>query len=184
MRNTAIIISVMFWCFSCGPRNEYFNPFDNEFRFHRRFNLADYDTIRIECGYWNLTNRNDGGYYQFYIDSPGVVGKGFNVYIDVAVPDTTRVLTPAEFWEIVESNPIDLAELKSKVSKLNIKDVRYVRTLSDVFIVGTEEERMDSVNSLGLVYMNDSIYFPSWHPIHEGNKVIWWVGYFNAKPLN
>ena len=41
--------------------------------------LRDYDTIPVECGYWNLTKQNDRieNYYQFYLHEKPIVAKGF-----------------------------------------------------------------------------------------------------------
>jgi hypothetical protein len=66
MKGLLSIIIIVAWCTGCKSSNTNFYPFDQDFRFHKNFNLADYDTIMGECGYWNLTNRKDGTYYQFF----------------------------------------------------------------------------------------------------------------------
>ena len=45
MRYTALIVLIIVIWTSCQPANVDFNPFDDEFRFHRSFNLTEYDTV-------------------------------------------------------------------------------------------------------------------------------------------
>ena len=84
MRYTALIVLIIVIWTSCQPANIDFNPFDDEFRFHRSFNLTEYDTVIGECGYWNLTKQNGGLkiYYQFYLDERDIVAKGFQLDLD------------------------------------------------------------------------------------------------------
>lgn len=67
MKNIGLLF-ITFIVSNCQPKNVEFNPFDNEFRFHRNFQLSEYDQIMAECGYWNLSKRKDDLeiYYQFF----------------------------------------------------------------------------------------------------------------------
>lgn len=182
MRITLLLLFFLHSVTGCGPKNRDFNPFDDEFHFHKRFDISEYDTIRIECGYWNLTNRSSGAYYQFFEDQPEIVGKGFRVYVDVAEVDTTKDLPSKEFGEMVDKDPINLDQLKTRVSSLGIKDVKYVRHFTKLYEGGTGQERMDSVTSLALIYKNDSIYYPTIKPYVDINKKVWKIDYYKGKP--
>lgn len=181
MKDTLLIICMVLSILSCNPQNKNFNAFDKEFRFHQGFRIDDHDTIIGECGYWNLTNRNDGSYYQFFVDEPEIVAKGFDIYLDVTKVDTNKVLTDDHLFEIMKSNPIDLIRLEKELSKLDIIDVRYVKKFGNVQDMVSGEERMDPINSLGVVYKNDSIYLTMVDTYIEGNKLIRRISYFNGR---
>jgi hypothetical protein len=181
MKVQHLTILIILCALSCRAPNREFNPFDQEFRFHQSFRIEDYDTITGECGYWNLTNRIDGGYYQFYMDEPEIVAKGFNVDMRIAEADGIEDLSNDEVQKLFDSHPIDLLQLKKELSKLNVVDVKYMRRLQEVFDIGTNTEKMDSVNSLGLVYNNDSIYFPFVEPYRIEKRIGRRIGYFNGK---
>lgn len=182
MKTTLIVSCISFCLLACGPRNKDFNPFDDEFRFHKYFTASNYDTIIGECGYWNLTNRNDGSYYQFYGGDPKIVAKGFDVYLNVVEVDTSETLSGEELTKIFDSHPVDLSELRNVLSKFNIADVRYVDgVFKDVIDIETGEDETDSLKMLVLFCKNDSTYLPHINGFIDGNMLVRRIGYFNAR---
>jgi hypothetical protein len=121
----AILITIILT--GCGPNNIDFDPFDSQYRFHEKFNLSDHDTIIGECGYWNLTNRNDGTYYQFFLSEKKIVAKGFNITIDniksefaIDGPNTE------EFIEVIRENPVDTIKIKSLLKIFEPKKISFI----------------------------------------------------------
>ncbi|MFN7495574.1 MAG: hypothetical protein ACK5RG_21820, partial [Cyclobacteriaceae bacterium] len=82
-----IIVGLTFW--TCKSNNDDFDPFDNEFLFHDKIDIADYDSIFIDGGYWAL-QKSKSGLESFYIlQQPSyffmkdkIVGKGFRLVVD------------------------------------------------------------------------------------------------------
>jgi hypothetical protein len=175
MRSFVIVILIGSVWICCRPKNAAFNPFDKEFKFHKNFNFSDYDSVTGECGYWNLTNRNDGTYYQFYIDEKDIVAKGFKIDFDQIIvknPDTTddyRI-----HLERIYSYPVDSNLVRKSLSNLNIKKVQFVYDSS-------------SFPSIEIIDLNDSIHYTSLSWYYSVNehfnelKIVRQIDYFNGK---
>jgi len=76
-----IILLLAIW--TCRSKNDDFNPFDNDFSFHNKMKVAEYDTIWDTCGYWSFEHDNNNGlrtYYGFLFDD--LIVKGFSLEID------------------------------------------------------------------------------------------------------
>lgn len=183
-KSTVNLIFLLIFCaLACAPRNEEFNPFDSEFRFHKTFDIKDYDTLIGECGYWNLTNRQTGAYYQFYLDEPEIVAKGFYVDVEIAEVDTTKIFSQEQVDSLSRTYPLNLLNLKESLAKLKFKDVRTMRVWGENLEMETGRMWEDSIEYIGVVDTNDSIHaiFDE-PPFISGAKLIRRVGYFNSKP--
>lgn len=179
MRSFVIVILIGSVWMCCRPENTTFNPFDNEFKFHGDFNLSDYDTVPGECGYWNLTNRNDGTYYQFYLDEKDIVAKGLNIDLDQLVVDSFNVeykYDERKIVRILDSNPLDTNLLKLRLA--NFITVKRVR-------LSLERSVLPFLEGIELIDNNDSIRFADIlvRTIETENqvKIARQFSYFNGK---
>jgi hypothetical protein len=152
----------------CGPQNNDFDPFDNEYRFHKTFRQSDYDTINGECGYWNLTNRDDGTYYQFFLDESEIVAKGFNLIIDEIQVSNLNNDSINRLFESIENKTIDINLIQERLKQFKIKQVTF---LPDSTLI----------NRLELIDENDSTYYADVLPFYENNKIFRQISYFNGK---
>lgn len=164
---TTILLGVILT--ACGPENSNFDPFDKEFSFHKNFNLSDYDTIRGECGYWNLTNRNDGTYYQFFLNENEIVAKGFNLTLDEIIINYPEDLTYNEtITNASKNNPIDTNRIKERLKFFEIKKVIFVSDKTQIQAIKMTDQK-------------DSIHFADILPFLDSNKIVWQISYFNGK---
>jgi hypothetical protein len=117
---------------SCKSNNDDFNPFDDDFRFHNKINLTEYDTIWDTCGFWSFEHDNKKGlktFYGFLFDE--AVGKGFSIEIDKIKTINCDSLFYREDYnnilaELFAQNPINLAKLKPLHLGLRITDMKIV----------------------------------------------------------
>ena len=149
----------------CKTKNIDFDPFDNDYRFHKNFRLSDYDTIRIECGYWNLTNKHNGSYYQFFLDESEIVGKGFNLTLDeiqVSYPDYDSINS---IFKSMQKKLIDITSIQERLKQFGIKQV----TLLPDSVLFDRLEMIDE---------RDSVFYANILSQVENNKIIRQISYF------
>jgi len=94
----------------CKPAPTY-NPFDEVFevRFSRS-ELQLWDTIWVECGYYNLTLdlKDHQIYYQYFIEEPQVLAKGLELVIDTITSSITPTKQNADsLFTTMHGLPID-----------------------------------------------------------------------------
>lgn len=152
----------------CGPQNNDFDPFDKEYRFHKTFSQADYDTINGECGYWSLTNKEDGTYYQFFLDEDEIVAKGFNLVIDEIQVLNLNNDSIKRLFESVENKAVDLNLIQERLKRFKIKRVNFLPDST-------------SISRLELIDENDSTYYADVLPFYENNRIFRQISYFNGK---
>lgn len=168
MTRIAIILLIIF-AVGCGPVNDNFNPFDNEFKFHKNIILSDYDTIMGECGYWNYTNRVTGSYYQFFLDEGEIVAKGFNVTLSpILLQDSINQADPNHVVRLLQKYPVRLEEVEEKLQTYNSKLVRLT-------------DNRDGIPGVEIIEENGSIQHATLSPYLENNKLIWEIQFFNGK---
>jgi hypothetical protein len=137
-----LAIGLTFW--SCKSSNDDFDPFDKDFSFHNKINIADYDSIFDDIEYWTLQNRYSGlnTFYilyrpPYFFMNDKIVGKGFSLVIDsIATTDCG-----SEFYgkddpdnilkKLCSQNPIDFEEVKARLLGLGITDIKI---LSDTIV--------------------------------------------------
>ena len=170
MRNVGLIIMIMSIS-SCRPDNADFDPFDNEFKFHQNFKLQDYDSITGECGYWNLTKKNNNGlwtYYQFFLDEE-IVAKGFSLDIDeIPIINKDSLNTENGIIKLLERYPIDFESAKQKLSIFNIREIKI-------------KEPVSTLMRIELIDSKDSVYQASIMTFFEETKMTRQLTYFNNK---
>lgn len=168
MKRLATIILVLTIVFGCQPKNRDFNPFDDEYKFHDKFKLSDHDTVMGECGYWNLTNRKDGTYYQFYLSEKEIVAKGFNITLDDFNVDFGEDgPNPHEFVEALKSHPLDTTRIKSLVEIFDLKKVTFLYDTT-------------SLTGLAMVDQNDSVHLAEVVPFWNARSIVRQVQYFKG----
>ncbi len=169
MRNLGLILIVLI-IVSCQSENVDFDPFDNEFRFHRNFKISDYDTLNGECGYWNLTKRNDvvKNYYQFYVDEKSIVAKGFSLDIDEIPIVEDSLNTDGYVIKLLEKHPIDFEQLKQRLTIYKIEEIK-VLSPTDTYV------------KIELVDLNGSTYKADIIAVFEDNKFTRHLTYFNPR---
>lgn len=114
-RKLPLLLTTGFLLFGCIQlTDKEFNAFNNDLTLHRNFKIADYDSILIECGNINLTNRYTGEYYQLFPESFEICAKGFDLLVDkVPIPPSVH---PEVFARKVHlTNPLELSLLKEKL---------------------------------------------------------------------
>lgn len=169
MRGVSIAMLIVTILAGCGSRNEQFSPFDDEYEFHTNFKLSDYDTIDGQCGYWNLTNRNDGTYYQFFLNEKRIVAKGFDIVIDeLEVEYSGDEPNSQQFIDALKRNPIDTNRIKAHLEKYNPKAV--------MFLYDTT-----SLTGLKIVDQRDSVHLAAVEAFWNGQRIERTIGYFNVK---
>lgn len=156
---------------SCQDVNSDFNPFDNEFQFHKGFRVSDYDTIMGECGYWFLTKRTNGidAYYQFFTDEERIVAKGFEVFVDeIAEHNIDSLKSEKYVIQLLETHPIDLTEITQRLSIFKVKEIKIVSQADIYMFVELTDER-------------DSIYTGSITTTVDDKGITRHLRYFNGK---
>jgi hypothetical protein len=134
MKNLISVILVGAIWFCCSPKNNDFNPFDSEFKYHKNFSKTEYDTVMGECGYWFLYNKIDGTYYQFFNDEKAIVAKGLcidldQITIDHAVGEDS---VDEKITVALGASPLDTVLIKTrlanfvKIKKLILSEDRSV----------------------------------------------------------
>lgn len=155
----------------CKPGNVDFNPFDNEFKFHRNFNLVEYDTIMGECGYWNLTKTENGlnVYYQFFLDETPIVAKGFDLKFDeISIFDEDSLENQDYLLNIIKRHPLNPDSIKNRLASLKIKDVKVYAP-------------MELATLVEITDMRDSVYTASLEVYFDGKVITRNLNYFNGK---
>jgi len=120
------ILLIISTVLSCQQSSTDFNPFDNDFRLHSKMDFASYDTVLVQCGFWNLTMRSDNlsTYYQFFTDETPVVAKGFDFLINDLKVDTIQNDTQYDSLDnILKLISIDTSLIKQQLMVLGIKDI-------------------------------------------------------------
>lgn len=137
-----LIIGLSLW--SCQASNDNFDPFDNDFSFHNKINIDEYDSLFDDIAYWQLQN-GDSGLNTFYVlyrppyffMNDRIVGKGFSLVVD----SIKTIDCSSEFYgkhdaksilkNLCNKNPIDFEEVKARLLGLGVIDIRI---LSDTAI--------------------------------------------------
>ena len=122
----SLLLTTGFLLFGCmQSTDKEFNAFSNNITLHRNFKIADYDSIAIECGNINLTNRYTGEYYQLFPESYEIAGKGFNLLIDkVPVPPSAH---PEVFERTLhKTHPIEFSILRDKLAFYKAEPTEFV----------------------------------------------------------
>lgn len=170
MRRLPYIIIITFFWTGCKHSNTDFNPFDQDFQFHKNFNVADYDTIMGECGYWNLTKRIDGTYYQFFDNKKEIVAKGFNVAFDEITISNYDSLEHNELMtKAIKEYSFDINTIKQSLQKFQLKEIKF-RYDTSLF------------PAIEMVDEEDSTHYASLTLEFDGkDKIVREVRYFNGK---
>ena len=102
-----------------------FDAFNNNLTLHRNFKIANYDSIHIECGNINLTNRYTGEYYQLFPESFEICAKGFNLLVDkIPVPPSIH---PEVFERTLhKTHPIEFSILRDKLAYYKAEPIEFV----------------------------------------------------------
>jgi hypothetical protein len=131
-----IIVGLTFW--TCKSNNDDFDPFDNEFLFHDKIDIADYDSIFIDGGYWAL-QKSKSGLESFYIlQQPSyffmkdkIVGKGFRLVVDsIEMTDCNSKFYDSYddandmLKKLFDRNPIDFEKVKARLLRLGVIDIK------------------------------------------------------------
>jgi hypothetical protein len=165
-----LIVAIASGCYE--PKNYDFNPFDDEFLFHKNFKISDYDTIMGECGFWNLTKRNDGleTYYQFFTNKKPIVAKGFDLDIDeILVDDKDSLESETYLKKLWRNRPINFELVRQRLSPFKIKEINIVR-------------QTDAYLDIELIDVRDSVYTASIiMALLEDNKITRQLQYFNGR---
>jgi len=170
MNNLCLIFSFLILA-ACQTKNIEFNPFDDEFEFHRNFISEEYDTIFGECGYWNLTKKTQDlkPYYQFYLNEKPIVAKGFDLILDeIEILEEDSLKNDSSTTQKFVNQPINLALIVEKLKIFNIKEVK-VLELNSV------------ISSIKLTDNKDAVYNASIMINIDSNKITRKLSYFNAK---
>lgn len=158
---------VLFFLIGCDSSNQEFNPFDSDFHFHRNFDRSEYDTIVIECGYWNLTKQNGilSTYYQFFADNKQVVGKGFSLTIDeLQLEDSS---SDQKIKMLISKNPIDVNQLKTGLSVFPVKEIK-IKPDTSIFL------RVEIIDN------HDSLHYAWIEPYPSQGKLYRQLVFFNG----
>ena len=125
-----VFLGLTFW--ACKSSNDNFDPFDKDFSFHNKMNVAEYDTIWDTCGYWSFGNDNKSGlktFYGFFLDD--VIGKGFSLEIDkINTTDCDSLFYKMDrnkfLTDLFIQNPINLEEVKPKLLGLGVTSLKII----------------------------------------------------------
>lgn len=124
------VIGLITW--GCKSSNEDFDPFDKDFKFHNKMNVADCDTIWDTCGYWTFEHDDKNGlktFYEFLFDD--VIGKGFSLEVDrINTTECDTLFYRKDFDKIVRElfiqNPIDLSKIQPRLLGLGVTNIKIV----------------------------------------------------------
>ncbi|HRG07572.1 MAG TPA: hypothetical protein PLJ08_03265 [Cyclobacteriaceae bacterium] len=126
IRSLLLITSqLLLGCYHSGDGDVDFYAFNNNLTLHRNFKITDYDSILIECGNINLTNRYTGEYYQLLPESYEIVGKGFNLLID-KIPIPPSVHPEVFARKVHKTHPLELSFLKDKLAYYKAEPIEFV----------------------------------------------------------
>jgi hypothetical protein len=120
-----LIISILILGRCIQSTDKEFNAFSNNLTLHRNFKIADYDSILIECGNINLTNRYTGEYYQLFSESFEICAKGFDLLVD-KVPIPTSIHPEVFARKVHLTNPLELSLLKEKLVFYKAEPIEFV----------------------------------------------------------
>lgn len=122
----SLLLTTGFLLFGCIQlTDKEFNAFSNNLTLHRNFKIADHDSILIECGNINLTNRYTGEYYQLFPESFEICAKGFDLLVDkVPVPPSIH---PEVFERTLhKTHPIEFSILRDKLAYYKAEPIEFV----------------------------------------------------------
>ncbi|UXE67243.1 MAG: hypothetical protein KA713_01390 [Chryseotalea sp. WA131a] len=116
----------------CKSSNDDFDPFDKDFKFHNKMNVAECDTIWDTCGYWTFEHDNKNGlktFYGFLLED--VVGKGFSLDVDrINSTECDSLFYRKDFDNIMKElfmqNPIDIEKIRPRLLGLGVINIKIV----------------------------------------------------------
>jgi hypothetical protein len=120
-----LIISILILGRCIQSTDKEFDAFSNNLTLHRNFKVADYDSILIECGNINLTNRYTGEYYQLFPEGFEICAKGFDLLVDkIPIPPSVH---PEVFERTLHrTHPLELSFLKDKLAFYKAEPIEFV----------------------------------------------------------
>lgn len=122
----SLFLTTGFLLFGCIQSiDKEFDAFSNNLTLHRNFKIADYDSILIECGNINLTNRYTGEYYQLFPEGFEICAKGFDLLVDkVPVPPSIH---PEVFERTLhKTHPLEFSILRDKLAYYKAEPIEFV----------------------------------------------------------
>lgn len=154
----SLLVTTGFLLFGCMHSTDLeFNAFNNDLTLHHNFKIADYNSILIESGNINLTNRYTGEYYQLFPESFEICAKGFDLLVD-KVPIPPSVHPEALARTLHRTHPLELSFLKDKLAFYKAEPIEFVNGEDAQGINMRDESGKIHFAEVGNNWNSDTIY--------------------------